>query len=91
MDKSMMIQATFPKTIFKTMHAFYSFKASEKWGVDVFKNVNGEEVSVTALFPSKEYGEKCYAWKDKVYVGVVVLPAIRSCKGSLSDSFNERC
>lgn len=84
-------QITNPITIEKTMHAFYSFEASNKWGVDVFKNVNGKEVSATAIFPSKEYGEKWYAWKDKVYAGVVVLPAIRSCKGSLSDSFNERC
>jgi hypothetical protein len=55
----------------KTLHGFYSKNAS-RVGSLRFRLADGSGyVETTAVFETKERGERNYVWDDKVYVGEV--------------------
>ena len=55
----------------KVKFGFFSETAAGKLGSLLYKRPDGTEVDVTAIYDTKEEGEKFYHWNDKVCVGEV--------------------
>jgi len=69
--------------------AFYSAEAADNWGAGVYMTPDGREVTATGLFFTQEQGERKYGYPDKVYVGTVLMPAIREFDGKRSHELEE--
>lgn len=61
----------------KTKHAFYSEEAFKLYGCSIYERTDGGEVRVTYVCDHVDEVKDGCLWTDKVYMGVVKLPAVR--------------